>query len=322
MDEYVRDFVQESEENVTELNNALLELEREPNDEAAMDRIFRMAHTLKGNAGAMGFDAASDLAHTIEDVLDAVRADEMQVTAALMDDVFDAVDQFESMLDDVRAHGEIRTDPSGTIERLRAVEAAATGAPSIVEPSDDDVESAIRGADDLDEPEHTVYLVRLAVVRDASVNNAALVADALEDAFDLLGTTPERATIDDDADVGRFDAVFGSAVTPAAIEAALEPVDAVDDWIVLDVTDEFESIGPAAETAGAGAAAAGARDERGRRREGRGRLAPGVRVEDGWSLLRGAVHDTLGLGAMLHQFARCRHTARSSFHEGLEAEIQ
>ncbi|WP_323677441.1 Hpt domain-containing protein [Halorubellus sp. PRR65] len=257
MDEYVRDFVQEGEENVTELNNALLELEHEPGDEEAMDRIFRMAHTLKGNAGAMGFEEASDLAHAIEDLLDAVRAGQMAVSADLMDDVFDAVDEFETMLDDVREHGEIRTDPSDTIDRLRAVEAAATGAPGITDPSEDDLEDAVRGLDDLDEPDHTVYHVRLAVVQEEGVNNAALVVDALEDAFDLLGTTPSRDVVEADDASGRIDAVFGSAVTPGAIEAALEPVEAVDDWIITDVTSRYaEAESVTDESADAAAASA------------------------------------------------------------------
>jgi two-component system chemotaxis sensor kinase CheA len=259
MDEYVRDFVQEGEENVTELNNALLELEREPGDEEAMDRIFRMAHTLKGNAGAMGFTEASDLAHAIEDLLDAVRAGEMVVSADLMDDVFAAVDEFESMLDDVREHGEIRTDPTDTIERLRAVEAEATGAPGIRDPSESDLKESVRGLETLDEDDHKVYHVRLAVVQEEGVNNAALVVDALEDAFDLLGTTPPRDVVEADDGSGRIDAVFGSAVTPDAIEAALDPVAAVDDWIITDVTARYESAGgDHAESAGAAAGTAGA----------------------------------------------------------------
>ncbi len=119
MSDYLTDFVQESEERITELNNALLTLEREPDDEEAMENIFRIAHTLKGNCGAMGLESASDLAHAIEDLLDAVRRDELDVTASLMDVVFDAVDELETMIGEVAETGEIRTDPSATIESLR-----------------------------------------------------------------------------------------------------------------------------------------------------------------------------------------------------------
>ena len=115
MDEYVRDFVQESEEGVTTLNNALLDLESDPDDDAAMDEIFRTAHTLKGNAGAMGFTDASDLAHAIEDLLEAVRAGDVEITPSLMDRVFEGVDTFEAMLDETRQHGEPQADPAPVI---------------------------------------------------------------------------------------------------------------------------------------------------------------------------------------------------------------
>src|SRR6056297_531255 len=119
MSDYLTDFVQESEERITELNNALLTLERDPDDEEAMEQIFRIAHTLKGNCGAMGLESASDLAHAIEDLLDAVRGGDIEVTPELMDVVFDAVDELETMIDEVAADGEIETDPSATIEAVR-----------------------------------------------------------------------------------------------------------------------------------------------------------------------------------------------------------
>jgi Chemotaxis protein histidine kinase and related kinases len=72
-DAHRKAFVAESEEGITELNNALLDLEADPDDDEAMDSIFRIAHTLKGNASAMGFESVSELAHEMEDLLDEVR---------------------------------------------------------------------------------------------------------------------------------------------------------------------------------------------------------------------------------------------------------
>ena len=73
-DQYLDAFIRESEEAITELNNSLLDLEADPEDREAMDAIFRTAHTLKGNFGAMGFDDASDLAlaHLVEQILHGV----------------------------------------------------------------------------------------------------------------------------------------------------------------------------------------------------------------------------------------------------------
>ncbi|MCT9096429.1 Hpt domain-containing protein [Haloarchaeobius sp. HME9146] len=241
MDEYLRDFVQESEENITELNNALLELERSPDDDEAMGRIFRMAHTLKGNAGAMGFEDASNLAHAIEDLLEAVRSGQIEVTPELMDVIFGGVDELETMLDDVRAYGEIRTDASETIETLREVKEAETGIPTITDPDDAALDEAVEAARDLTDENHDVYHVRLAIEENDERQNGRLVVKALADAFDLLGTVPEEDTLAAGEYDGTLDAVFGSAVGEAAISAALEPVDAVADDRITEVTERYEA---------------------------------------------------------------------------------
>ncbi|WP_439026126.1 Hpt domain-containing protein [Haloarchaeobius sp. DT45] len=241
MDEYLRDFVQESEENITELNNALLELERDPDDDEAMGRIFRMAHTLKGNAGAMGFEEASNLAHAIEDLLEGVRSGQVAVTPELMDEIFAGVDELETMLDDLRASGEIRTDASETIETLRAVKAAETGIPTISDPDDAALDEAIEAATDLADENHDVYHVRLAINESDEQQNGRLVVKALADAFDLLGTVPDEETLASGEYDGTVDAVFGSAVGEAAISAALDPVDAVADDRITEVTDRYEA---------------------------------------------------------------------------------
>ncbi|WP_267639251.1 Hpt domain-containing protein [Haloarchaeobius amylolyticus] len=240
MDEYLRDFVQESEENITELNNALLELERDPDDDEAMGRIFRMAHTLKGNAGAMGFEEASNLAHAIEDLLEAVRSGEVDVTPELMDEVFAGVDELETMLDDLRTYGEIRTDASDTIERLREVKEAETGVPTITDPDGPALDEAVEAAGELTDESHDVYHVRLAIEENEERQNGRLVVKALADAFDLLGTVPDEDALASGDYDGTVDAVFGSAVGEAAISAALDPVDAVADDRITEVTDRYE----------------------------------------------------------------------------------
>ena len=45
-----------------------------PFDRAAVDELFRHAHSIKGMAAAMGLDAVRDLAHAMEDRLQTARA--------------------------------------------------------------------------------------------------------------------------------------------------------------------------------------------------------------------------------------------------------
>jgi len=119
-DELYQEFITESEESITQLNNSLLDLEANPEDTDAIDDIFRQAHTLKGNFGAMGFDNAATVAHAVEDLLDAVRNGEIEVTAERMDLVFEGMDEILDILHEIEANGESQRDPSDLVDSLRA----------------------------------------------------------------------------------------------------------------------------------------------------------------------------------------------------------
>ena len=119
-EELYQAFITESEESITQLNNSLLTLESNPDDQEAIDDIFRRAHTLKGNFGAMGFDTAATVAHAIEDLLDEIRQGHLDVTPERMDLVFEGVDLIVDVLHDIEENGETTIDPSETVDALRA----------------------------------------------------------------------------------------------------------------------------------------------------------------------------------------------------------
>lgn len=67
------------------LNDLLLVLEKEPEDKATINEIFRAAHSLKGMAGTMGYKRMQNLTHNMENVFSEIRNDKMKVTASLID---------------------------------------------------------------------------------------------------------------------------------------------------------------------------------------------------------------------------------------------
>ena len=72
--EYRELFLLDASENFEELNKLFTELEKEPNNRKAIDSIFRITHTLKGNAMGMGFEEIASLSHVMEDVMGAIKA--------------------------------------------------------------------------------------------------------------------------------------------------------------------------------------------------------------------------------------------------------
>ena len=88
----VRTFAEEAEERLAEFEQGLLSLEARPGDAELLQSLFRAAHTLKGSAGLVGFDAVSSLAHALEGVLEPLRAGTLRADRDLVSLLLDAAD--------------------------------------------------------------------------------------------------------------------------------------------------------------------------------------------------------------------------------------
>lgn len=101
MNQYMQMFVEESQDNLQRLNENLLKLEKDPEDLAILNEIFRIAHTLKGMAGTMGFTKMQNLTHNAENVLSELRTGEVKVSTGLIDVLFDSLDALENYVDEI-----------------------------------------------------------------------------------------------------------------------------------------------------------------------------------------------------------------------------
>lgn len=96
MSQYLEIFIEETREHLQSLNQCLLKMEKSPEDSSMLNEIFRVAHTLKGMSGTMGFNRMSRLTHDMEDVLQALRSNEIKVNTDLIDLLFKCLDALES----------------------------------------------------------------------------------------------------------------------------------------------------------------------------------------------------------------------------------
>jgi two-component system chemotaxis sensor kinase CheA len=74
------------------MSNALIALEAAPDDQSAVDAIFREAHTMKGTAGMVGMMRVSHLAHRLEDLLTELRSGARHSTPELTDTMLRVID--------------------------------------------------------------------------------------------------------------------------------------------------------------------------------------------------------------------------------------
>ena len=124
MQEILEDFLVEAFELIEQIDHDLVELESNPEDLELLNRIFRVAHTVKGSSSFLNFDVLTKLTHHMEDVLNKARHGELKITPDIMDVVLESVDMMKALLRSIRERGndvDAGVNISDICDRLTAI---------------------------------------------------------------------------------------------------------------------------------------------------------------------------------------------------------
>ncbi len=125
MDDLLTDFLTEVNEGLPELDNAVVELERQPGDRQTLSLIFRHVHTIKGTCGFLGLPRLERVAHAAEDVLGKLRDGELQASSIIIDHVLAALDRIKTIVDELGRSGR---EPEGDdVALIAALQVLAAG---------------------------------------------------------------------------------------------------------------------------------------------------------------------------------------------------
>ncbi len=227
-DELLREFLVESYEILERLDGDLVELEQDPTAQATIDSAFRGLHTLKGNAGMLGYENLQSVAHAGETLLGTVRSGEVRFSSAVADSVLATVDALRAILGDLEASGaetprdytkllatlhelasgqgaeeepaaaaaaDERAEASAeTVAEVPAAEApaASQSAPVDVTPVLDVPADAELDDEDEDDFVHNAPVVELGVVRTSASASEAVLAEAEKILADAGMAVPPR----------------------------------------------------------------------------------------------------------------------------------
>jgi two-component system chemotaxis sensor kinase CheA len=129
MDDLISDFLVEANESLEVIDVELVRFEARPDDRAALDKIFRLVHTLKGTCGFLGLGRLEAIAHAGETLLGRFRDGKLPVTAEAVTLVLGSIDRIKLVIDKL---GDTGAEPSGDDgELITALEAMAEGAPAV-----------------------------------------------------------------------------------------------------------------------------------------------------------------------------------------------
>ncbi|HEV3436909.1 MAG TPA: chemotaxis protein CheW [Gemmata sp.] len=138
MNDILREFLLETNENLAQLDLDLVTLERDPGERETLSRVFRTLHTVKGTSGFLGLARLQALGHAGENLLSRLRARELTFDSEIATALLAVVDAIRTILTAIEA-----TEQEGdgdytavihTLERLTQGASGSGGLPRVAKP--------------------------------------------------------------------------------------------------------------------------------------------------------------------------------------------
>ncbi len=226
-------FALETAEQIQQLDEGLLSIEKEGYTPELIQRIFRAAHTLKGSAGAIGHHRMANLTHSMETVLALLRENRLDVSTPLVDLLLEAVDALRLLAQEVSTREPSGIEPDDLIQRFRAYaapdETSLPAQPHAISPASLPVASA---AEESEKPApDRLTRVSLQIERD-SIEQAARALQvilALEGAGQIVRSDPGRESIERGEAIYRLEVFLRTSWDAARLEKQLEHIGEIAD---------------------------------------------------------------------------------------------
>ena len=150
-DDIIKEFLIESNENLTQLDQEFVELEQRPDDQELLSSIFRTIHTIKGTCGFLGFSTLESITHRAENLLSQLREGEKRLTPELTTLLLETVDVVTGILGRIEESG---AEGEDVYEALRARLQAACDAGAAESPSEPDASDSAEVTEEVSVAEH------------------------------------------------------------------------------------------------------------------------------------------------------------------------
>lgn len=100
----VQSFIDDCREHLDSIESALMDIEAagENQNPELVNSVFRLAHSIKGGAGMLGFDNIKTLAHKLENVLHMVRSRELVPTHEVVEVLLKGFDRLTALVDNIQ----------------------------------------------------------------------------------------------------------------------------------------------------------------------------------------------------------------------------
>lgn len=259
MDSYREVFMEEARENVNNLNNSLLDLEKNLDDLTPVNELFRAAHTLKGMSATMGYDRMAGFTHILEEVLDSVRSGKTRPTLEIMNLLFKSVDALSDFIDsiaetnsDYSAGAAIVADsikkqldagqplPVQSAPKITAKKSEVRKETPLTEAAGFNVKADEKIVSEAMAKSMKVYLIKTILVENCAFKNVRsfMVSRNLSEKGEIIGSYPSSRDIEEGKFDSEFEFVFATALGVQETKSLVLKVSEVKDVNIKELTAE------------------------------------------------------------------------------------
>ena len=248
MNQYLDIFIEESKEHLQSMNQILLQLENDHADIGMINEIFRVAHTIKGMAGTMGYTHIAHLTHEMENALQLVRSGEIKIDSAIIDVLFQCFDKLEKYVDAVESNGNEGDDDSTELIELIKNTILKKDTEIIMQERSDfsknptklkvdsHVENAVKRAW---EKEYNAYLVSVELNTKCMLKaaRAYIVINELESIAEIIYSSPSIEDIEDEKFDLKFQFIVVTKADDKVIKSKLKNIMEIEAVLVDDLRE-------------------------------------------------------------------------------------
>jgi two-component system chemotaxis sensor kinase CheA len=112
---YTALFCQEAGDILLEVEATVLALEENPADKSAIDKLFRMAHTIKGSSDMMGYENIKIPTHHVETLLGELRNGKISATHEMADIILEWRDRISVLVEAIKNNAPVEDDGGGQV---------------------------------------------------------------------------------------------------------------------------------------------------------------------------------------------------------------
>jgi len=238
---YMKAFIAEAEDNLQEMNRALLELEKDPARRELIDEMFRHAHTIKGGAASMEYKDISTLAHEMEGLMDRLRSQNIVPDSSVLDILFETLDLLETLVQGVTQpdKGEIEITP--LVNKIKAISIEGLGLkPEIVKKGRAQTKAE---KDALVKKQYDIQ-IKIKLKEDCALKSvrAFMVLKNLGEIGEIVQTIPKVNDIEDEKFDLSFEVFIATKENEKKIREVVESVSEIDSVDISTLSRPVEKV--------------------------------------------------------------------------------